>query len=98
MLLTSHYVVARRSSSALALLALAAWHWQEPERSRMSAVTPYPRRRAKPNGWWGMALFVATEATLFGTLIGSVLLPALQARALAAAGSAGAGGRCCRSS
>ena len=28
-------------------------------------------RQAKPNGWWGMALFVATEATLFGTLIGS---------------------------
>ena len=28
-------------------------------------------RQAKPNGWWGIALFVATEATLFGTLIGS---------------------------
>jgi heme/copper-type cytochrome/quinol oxidase subunit 3 len=28
-------------------------------------------RKAKPNGWWGMALFVGTEATLFGTLIGS---------------------------
>jgi len=28
-------------------------------------------REAKPNGWWGVALFVATEATLFGTLIGS---------------------------
>ena len=28
-------------------------------------------REAKPNGWWGIALFVATEATLFGTLIGS---------------------------
>jgi cytochrome c oxidase subunit 3 len=28
-------------------------------------------RQAKPNGWWGMALFVAAEATLFGTLIGS---------------------------
>jgi heme/copper-type cytochrome/quinol oxidase subunit 3 len=28
-------------------------------------------RTAKPNGWWGMAIFVATEATLFGTLIGS---------------------------
>jgi heme/copper-type cytochrome/quinol oxidase subunit 3 len=26
---------------------------------------------ARPNGWWGMALFVGTEATLFGTLIGS---------------------------
>ena len=32
---------------------------------------PYTQRVAKPNGWWGMAVFVATEATLFGTLIGS---------------------------
>ena len=32
---------------------------------------PYTSRAAKPNGWWGMAVFVATEATLFGTLIGS---------------------------
>jgi heme/copper-type cytochrome/quinol oxidase subunit 3 len=30
-----------------------------------------PQRRALPNGWWGTAVFVATEATLFGTLIGS---------------------------
>jgi len=29
------------------------------------------RRIARPNGWWGAALFVATEATLFGTLIGT---------------------------
>jgi len=26
-------------------------------------------RRTQPNGWWGMALFVAGEATLFGSLI-----------------------------
>ncbi len=32
-----------------------------------AAATPV----ARPNGWWGMALFVATEATLFGTLIGT---------------------------
>jgi len=32
---------------------------------------PYNPRVAKPNGWWGMAIFIATEATLFGTLIGS---------------------------
>jgi heme/copper-type cytochrome/quinol oxidase subunit 3 len=32
---------------------------------------PYTQRAAKPNGWWGMVVFVATEATLFGTLIGS---------------------------
>jgi heme/copper-type cytochrome/quinol oxidase subunit 3 len=28
-------------------------------------------RAARPHGWWGMALFVATEATLFGTLVGT---------------------------
>ena len=28
-------------------------------------------RIAQPNGWWGMALFLCAEATLFGTLIGS---------------------------
>jgi heme/copper-type cytochrome/quinol oxidase subunit 3 len=36
----------------------------------MSSV-PYSQRVAKPNGWWGMVVFVATEATLFATLIGS---------------------------
>lgn len=36
----------------------------------MSSVS-YQQRVAKPNGWWGMAVFIATEATLFGTLIGS---------------------------
>src|SRR5689334_24603691 len=28
-------------------------------------------RIARPNGWWGMAVFVATEATLFGTILGT---------------------------
>jgi heme/copper-type cytochrome/quinol oxidase subunit 3 len=28
-------------------------------------------RRALPNGWWGMAVFLASEATIFGTLIAS---------------------------
>jgi heme/copper-type cytochrome/quinol oxidase subunit 3 len=36
----------------------------------MNAV-PQTQRLAKPNGWWGMVVFIATEATLFGTLIGS---------------------------
>ena len=27
--------------------------------------------RARPNGWWGMLIFVAAEATLFGCLLGS---------------------------
>ena len=34
-------------------------------------VLAHEARAAKPNGWWGMAVFVATEATLFGTLFGS---------------------------
>ena len=36
----------------------------------MSSI-PYSERAAKPSGWWGMVVFVATETTLFGTLIGS---------------------------
>ena len=32
---------------------------------------PYASRAAKPNGWWGMVVFVATEVTLFATMIGS---------------------------
>jgi cytochrome c oxidase subunit I+III len=41
----------------------------------MEATTPEAaaavaaRRRTKPNGWWGMACFCASEAALFGTLI-----------------------------
>jgi heme/copper-type cytochrome/quinol oxidase subunit 3 len=27
------------------------------------------RRLAQPNGWWGMALFLCSETTLFGTLL-----------------------------
>ena len=34
-------------------------------------TVPYAQRVARPNGWWGIVVFVATEATLFGTLIGS---------------------------
>jgi heme/copper-type cytochrome/quinol oxidase subunit 3 len=36
------------------------------EVARVEAV-----RLARPNGWWGIAIFVATEATLFGTIIGT---------------------------
>lgn len=36
----------------------------------MSYVAAAPPR-ARPNGWWGMLIFVATEATLFGALLGS---------------------------
>ena len=30
-----------------------------------------PRQRIRPSGWWGMALFATTEATLFGTIFGT---------------------------
>ena len=51
------------------------------------ATTPFEVRRvaqaraAKPNGWWGMAVLVATEATLFGTFIASWLFLRLGAEA-----------------
>jgi heme/copper-type cytochrome/quinol oxidase subunit 3 len=35
-------------------------------------------RIARPNGWWGIAVFVATEATLFGTIIGTYFFLRLQ--------------------
>jgi cytochrome c oxidase subunit III len=36
-----------------------------------SAARVEARRMALPSGWWGAALFIATEATLFGTLFGT---------------------------
>ena len=36
----------------------------------MTSVT-HAAPRAKPNGWWGMLIFVAAEATLFGCLLGT---------------------------
>jgi cytochrome c oxidase subunit III len=39
--------------------------------SSAAAATVDRGRRAQPSGWWGMVLFVCSEATLFGTLIGS---------------------------
>ncbi len=38
----------------------------------MSSAAPTATSRlARPNGWWGVAVFVATEATLFGTIFGT---------------------------
>jgi heme/copper-type cytochrome/quinol oxidase subunit 3 len=43
----------------------------------MEATGPYTAaavdrsRRAMPSGWWGVLLFIATEATLFGLMIAS---------------------------
>jgi cytochrome c oxidase subunit III len=34
-------------------------------------VVPARPRTASSNGWWGMVAFVATEATLFGVLVGT---------------------------
>jgi heme/copper-type cytochrome/quinol oxidase subunit 3 len=42
----------------------------EPVTPRGAALVA-ARRVARPSGWWGMAIFVATEATLFGTIVGT---------------------------
>ena len=62
-LLTGHW------TTALVFLGLVAaatvgWHAKE---SAAELVT----RRALPNGWWGMGVFLATETALFGSLIGT---------------------------
>jgi cytochrome c oxidase subunit I+III len=63
MLLSGHLIVVW---IGLGLLALTAVGWHSTE---VGGVLR--RRGTMPNGWWGMALFVATEATLFGLLIAS---------------------------
>jgi heme/copper-type cytochrome/quinol oxidase subunit 3 len=45
-------------------------------------------RRTLPNGWWGMLLLVAAEATLFGTLIASYFYLRFQAATWPPAGIA----------
>jgi cytochrome c oxidase subunit I+III len=69
LLLTSHYSTAAGCAGIVALL-LAGWHAAEPE----SALGSH----ARPNGWWGMVVFIATEATLFGTLIGTYVYLSFQ--------------------
>lgn len=39
--------------------------------SAVAASYAARRRRSAPNGWWGVALLVATEAALFGSLMAS---------------------------
>ena len=46
--------------------------------SAVAAAYADRRRRAAPNGWWGVALLIATEATLFGCLIATYFYLALQ--------------------
>jgi cytochrome c oxidase subunit I+III len=62
-LLTGHWTTALVFLGTVAA-ATVAWHARE---SAAELVT----RRARPNGWWGMAVFLATEAALFGSLIGA---------------------------
>jgi cytochrome c oxidase subunit I+III len=62
-LLTGHWTTAL-VFLAVAAAAVVAWHHRE-------AAVELVTRRALPNGWWGMAVFLATEAALFGSLIGS---------------------------
>jgi cytochrome c oxidase subunit III len=46
-----------------------------------SAARVQRQRRALPNGWWGMAILIAAEATLFGSLIASYFYLRFQASA-----------------
>jgi cytochrome c oxidase subunit I+III len=62
-LLTGHWTTALVFLGAAAAAAVA-WHGRE-------AAAELVTRRALPNGWWGMGVFLATEAALFGSLIGS---------------------------
>jgi cytochrome c oxidase subunit III len=52
-----------------------------------SAARVERQRRAMPSGWWGMALLIATEATLFGSLIASYFYLRFQAAAWPPAGT-----------
>jgi cytochrome c oxidase subunit I+III len=64
-LLTGHWTTAVVFAGAAALV-LGAWHWREGDTELVGAA-----RRALPNGWWGMAIFLSSEAALFGSLIGT---------------------------
>jgi cytochrome c oxidase subunit I+III len=64
-LLTGHWTTALVFAGAVGLV-LGAWHWREGGSEIAGAA-----RRALPNGWWGMAIFLSSEAALFGSLIGT---------------------------
>jgi cytochrome c oxidase subunit III len=40
-----------------------------PAQTPAAAAAVARRRRSQPNGWWGMALFLCGETTVFGTLL-----------------------------
>jgi len=71
LVLLSHYLFAA-ALLGIALLELVGWH---AEASPHENAEP---RLARPNGWWGMAIFVAAEATLFGTIVGTYVYLSLQ--------------------
>jgi cytochrome c oxidase subunit I+III len=62
-LLTGHWTTALVFAGGVAAV-LVAWHQVEGDAEA-------PARRARPNGWWGMAVFLCTEVALFGSLIGT---------------------------
>jgi heme/copper-type cytochrome/quinol oxidase subunit 3 len=64
-LLTGHWTTALVFAGAGALI-VASWHWTEGDAERVA-----PARRAAPNGWWGMAIFLCTEVALFGSIVGT---------------------------
>ena len=61
--------------------------------SALDAAAAARARRGRPAAWWGMAMFVAAEAALFGMMIGSYFYLAVQERPLAACGHPGPEGR-----
>src|ERR671939_349476 len=63
-LLTGHWTTAVVFAGATALV-LGGWHWREGASDLVGSA-----RQALPNGWWGMAIFLSSEAALFGSLIG----------------------------
>jgi cytochrome c oxidase subunit I+III len=49
----------------LCVLALVGWHSHEPEEGAVRVDT----RRSQPTAWWGMAIVLASEGTLFAAMI-----------------------------
>jgi cytochrome c oxidase subunit I len=75
MLLGGH-LIATWIAAGLVCLTLVGWHGTEAPRKWVDSA-----RRTLPNGWWGVLLFIATEATLFSALIASYFYLRFQAHA-----------------
>ena len=65
-LLTGHWTTALVFGGAAAAV-LAAWHWREADAQPVGGRPP----RALPNGWWGMAILLASEGALLTAMMGS---------------------------